>query len=116
MRFLSVEGTLKDASDREVANAIFDFFIWQRDQAISEEIETRCRYNSAIAANEASGKEYDAECVGGFGKPVPYSSYDLFNMKTQMETAAKNSSEAKLCLRFIKERFVDKFIEPNKYK
>ena len=115
MQFKHVSATISDKpTDKELAKIIFNFFLYQRDEMIDEEISARQRYNGALAANEAAEREYrndpdyGASGFGGYKKP--YTEEDLKLMKDEMERAQKNKKEIVALFHFIRDRFVDKFI------
>ena len=111
MMFKSVMGTLKDPTDnKEVAKAIFNFFLWQYDQALIEEINTRCEANAFKAANEAAEREYKESQEMGWGPELPYSEATIKLKEEEVVRAQKSLAEARAFLNFIRDRFVDDFI------
>lgn len=113
MIFHLVQGELKSHEPKDVAKSIFDYFVWQHRAAIQHEIETRSRYNSAVAANHAAQTEYDKEDmggVGGFEAHLPYSDQELKKMQRDSEISKKDLDDARALLNFIRDRFVEKFV------
>ena len=111
MIFQLVRGELKSTDDKDVAKAIFDFFLFQYQQAVGEEINARCEFNAAVAANEAAQREYaNEEWGGGFGPSLPYSQAVIDNKKREAEQAKKDLAEFKAMMNFVRDRFVEKFV------
>ena len=114
MTFYSCVGDLKGnhGDPMEVGKAVFNFFVFQHEQAVSEEIAARSRLNSAEAANDAAQREFEREC-GGLGShfTVPYNASALHAMKTEAERRAKDRVEAKAMLNFMRDRLLEGFIK-----
>ena len=111
MIFERVNGELKSSDPKEVAQTIFDFFMWQYEDSVRNEISARCDIEAAKAANAAASCEYEKENLGpGMGPRLPYNTSDLFSKTTEANRAKKQLKEAKLLLNFIRDRFIDKFI------
>ena len=111
MTFHSIIVQLKNTTDeKEISRVIFDFFIWQYNQALGNEINTRCELNAYLAANEAAKREYQEANELGWGPKLPYDDIIIDNKKRQVEETKKSLTEAKAFLNFIRDRFVDKFV------
>jgi len=104
-----------DASDKAAtARVIFNYFVFQQEEAIRHYAEMRGDYEGALAANERAQKVYEEECEGlgmGIGPDLPYKPYNIEVKKKEMEKARKDLDDAKRLLAFIRERFVEKFIQ-----
>lgn len=113
MTFQTVIGKIKNTEDpKELAKTIWDFFLFQYETAVRDDIGVRCELDSYSAANESAKREWakDDYNVGGFGPPEPYSSAVINNKKREADEAKRNLLEAKALLNFIRDRFIDKFI------
>jgi hypothetical protein len=97
----------------EVGKAVFNFFLYQYDQAVSEEITARSRLRSAEAANLSGQSEYAREAEGGgfgWGYKPAYNEGQLLQMKQEAEKQATNRIEAKAMLNFVRDRLLEKFV------
>jgi hypothetical protein len=111
MTFQLVRAELKSGEPKEVAKVLFDFFVFQHEAAIKEEINSRCEYNGMLAANRAAEDEYKKEDFsGGFGPNLPYNEYAIKVSKTKSDNALISRSESKIFLDFMRDRFLEKFI------
>lgn len=114
MIFYQCTGDLKGkhGDPMEVGKAIFNFFLWQNEQAISEEIAARSRLRSAEAANLAAHSEYERENMGvGSHFSLPYKESDFVAMRREAEKTATNRIEAKAMMNFVRDRLLEKFVE-----
>lgn len=96
------------------ARTIFNFFVFQQEAAITHYAETRGDYEGALAANARAEQVYNEECEGlsmGIGPTLPYKPYNIEVKKKEMEKAKKDLDDAKRLLTFIREKFVEKFIQ-----
>ena len=116
MIFHTVNVEMNKSDNAASARVILDFFVFQQQAAIENYAMLRGEYEGAIAANERGRKVYKEESYGlgcgGFGYKDPINEYQLEQMKNRMESAKKDVDDAKRLYMFIRERFVDKFIEP----
>jgi len=117
MIFHTVNVEMTKSDNAASARVILDYFVYQQQAAIEHYAGAKGTYEGAIAANERSHKVYDEEVsLGGFGRGFghndPYNTYQLEQLKKHMESAKKDMEDAKRLYMFIRERFVDKFVEP----
>lgn len=115
MLFKQVNGSdLKTSDTKEVATEIFNFFLWQYEEASNDAINARCEKEAFKSANIAAGAAYrnDPEYTGlGWGPKLPYTEYQLKRKEEESERAEKNVKDHKTILNFIRDRFVDGFVE-----
>lgn len=112
MRFELVTAELKSKEPKEVAKIIFDFFVWQSENAIRDEIAARCDHDAAIAANEAATRVYqeEKEKEFGWGPKLPYNTGELKIKEMNAIKFSKNRDDAKTLLNFVRDRLLDKWI------
>lgn len=109
MIFHLVTGEIKDPNSKAgIAETIFDFFVWQYEQAIREEISARCEYNACVAANEAAQREFatNPDWGGGMGPTLPYQKHYIELKEKEAAVAKKNLAEAKILVKFITTEFL----------
>jgi hypothetical protein len=114
MIFHTVNVEMSKTDNAASARVVLDFFVFQQQAAIEHYANMRGTYEGAIAANNRS-REVCAEESGGFGCGLGYrepnNEYQLEQMKNRMELAKKDVDDAKRLYMFIRERFIDKYIE-----
>lgn len=110
MKFEPTSAELKSHDPKDVAKFIWNYFLFQHDIAIKNEIEFRCDYDAAVAANRAAEIEYSHSNELGWGPSLPYNENALNYRKSQWERALKDKADSNTLLNFIRDRFVDKFI------
>jgi len=111
MIFHTVRGDLKSADPKDVATAIFDFFQWQYNQARDEYENRNAELNAWHAANHAAQVEYEQSGTLGWGAKLPYSEAQMKAKEEEVKKAHHSLNEARLFLNFIRDRFVEKFIQ-----
>lgn len=110
MIFERVRGELNSDDPKDTARVVFDFFVWQYETAIRNEIAARCDFNAAVDANRAAEQAYKDENQLGFGSRLPYSEHVLKMKEYDAKKALKNREDAKKLLDFMRDRFLDKFL------
>ncbi len=110
MNFENVYAEIKSDEPKEIAKVVFDFFVWQSENAMRNEISARCDYQAAIAANEAAKQEYERENELGWGPKFPYDTYALKVKEMAAEKASLNRADAKKLLNFVRDRLLDKLV------
>lgn len=110
MEYQLVRGDIKNTEDpKELAKAIWDFYLFQYDVAMINDIEVRAELQSYYAANQSAADEYRQNNEFGWGPPQPYSQSIIDVKKHEAANAARNLIEAKALLNFVKDRFLDKW-------
>lgn len=111
MNYQMVSGPIKNTEDqKELAKAIWDFYLWQYETALRDEIELRSELEAYKSANRAASDEYRRNNELGWGPPEHYSSIVIENKKIDAENAKQNLHEAKALLNFVRDRFLDKWL------
>ena len=110
MIFERVQAVLKSDDPKEIAKVLFDFFMWQYENAIRNEIAERCDYNAAVVANEAAAQAYKDENQLGWGPKLPYEAHVLKMKKDEATRALKNREDAKKLMDFLRDRFLEKLL------
>jgi hypothetical protein len=119
MTFQLVTGEVKDPNDKAgLAKVVFDFFLWQYEQAIREEISARCNYNACVAANEAAQREFatNPDWGGGMGASLPYQKHYVELKEREASQTKKSLAEAKILLNFVKDELLRNYGEMTKKK
>lgn len=118
MIFHLVNVEMKETDAAASARTIFNFFTFQYRAALQHYAEVKGTYEGALAANQRSQDVYNDETKdelqglgSGFGFHVPYSEATLAKFKSDVSIAQKDLDDAGRLLGFVRERFVEKFIQ-----
>jgi len=112
MIFHLVNVEMNETDAAASARTIFNFFVFQQEAAIVHYADAKGDYEGALAANKRAEEVYNEESEGlGFGPRLPYQPYNIEQKKKEMDKAKKDLEDTRRLLAFVRERFVEKFIQ-----
>ena len=105
--FLNCVAELPDTTNKQVVKVMHQFFEYQVEIAIGDEIRRRCEYNAMVAANEAANREFLASGDLGWSK-LPYNDIEIENAKQHAELAKADLAGHKAMLAYFMGKIFEK--------
>lgn len=96
--------SLKSSNNEDVATLIYDFFLYQYNLAVVNEIKCQAEIDKYISIKKSLSLNDDI----GFDVNLRYNEYSLSTAKTNLDLAKKQKDEAKLVLDFVVKRFISR--------